>query len=100
MLDLPAGTVPVTRVDAARDALTPEWTARAGAGHGSPTLEGMLYRGAAVVYDADAMAGLPVGVQVVGRRWEEEKVLGMMRVVDRALGPRACGPGSWSPAPR
>ncbi|OBZ73562.1 putative amidase PB8B6.03 [Grifola frondosa] len=47
-------------------------------------------------YDAAAMAGLPVGVQVVGRRWEEEKVLGMMRVVDGALGERGFGPGSWS----
>lgn len=34
----------------------------------------------------EKMAGLPVGIQIVGKKWEEEKVLGMMRVVDRALG--------------
>lgn len=38
------------------------------------------------IYDVEKMKGLPVGVQVVGRKWEEEKVVGMMRVVDRALG--------------
>lgn len=34
-------------------------------------------------YDADKMHGLPVGVQVVGRRLQEEKVLAVMeRVVE------------------
>jgi hypothetical protein len=36
---------------------------------------------------------VPVGVQIVGRRWEDEKVIGMMHVVDQALGPRGFGPG-------
>ena len=31
------------------------------------------------------MAGLPVGVQVVGRRLEEEKVLAVMERVEDAL---------------
>lgn len=35
-------------------------------------------------------------VQVVGKKWEEEKVIEMMKVVDQALGPRGFGPGSWS----
>ena len=43
-------------------------------------------RGAYKLYDADAMHGLPVGVQIVGRRLEEEKVLMIMRRVEDALG--------------
>lgn len=42
-------------------------------------------RGAYQHYDADRMAGLPVGVQVVGRRLEEESVLAGMEVVTDAL---------------
>jgi hypothetical protein len=39
---------------------------------------------------------MPVGIQVVGKKWEEEKVLAMMQVVDEALGKdRGFGPGSW-----
>ena len=37
------------------------------------------------VYDAEAMDGLPVGVQVVGRRLQEEKVLAGMKLVKEAL---------------
>lgn len=37
-------------------------------------------------YDPVAMDGLPIGIQVVGQRLEEEKVLGAARVVDSALG--------------
>lgn len=54
-------------------------------------------------YDPELMAGLPVGVQIVGRLYEDEKVLEMMRIVDEALGPakeRGFGPGSsvkWIP---
>jgi hypothetical protein len=43
-------------------------------------------RGAYKHYDAEKMQGLPVGVQVVGRRLEEEKVLAVMQVVEDALG--------------
>jgi len=32
------------------------------------------------------MHGLPVGVQIVGRRLEEEKVLAIMKRVEDALG--------------
>lgn len=31
------------------------------------------------------MAGLPTAVQIVGRRWQEEQVLGYMAVVEKAL---------------
>ena len=37
------------------------------------------------MYDAEKMHGLPVGVQVVGRRLEEEKVLEGMKIVEKAL---------------
>ena len=43
-------------------------------------------QGAYKLYDAEAMHGLPVGVQVVGRRLEEEKVLAIMQRVEDALG--------------
>lgn len=46
------------------------------------------------------MKGLPVGVQVVGRKWEEEKVIAMMHVVDKVLEKKRTGfgPGSWTPS--
>jgi len=43
-------------------------------------------RGAYKLYDAEDMHGLPVGVQVVGRRLEEEKVLSVMKRIEDALG--------------
>ncbi|KAJ8502302.1 hypothetical protein ONZ51_g48 [Trametes cubensis] len=116
VVESPVGLVPVTHVRPTEDALTAEWTdVRVGRGHGSPLVERLLYgspnplrpsdggkggkAGAAAAgsgfYNAEKMAGLPVGVQVVGRRWEDEKVVEMMRVVDRALGPRDFGPLSW-----
>ncbi len=36
-------------------------------------------------YDAEKMDGLPLSVQVVGRRFEEEKVFAGMRVIEAAL---------------
>jgi Asp-tRNA(Asn)/Glu-tRNA(Gln) amidotransferase A subunit family amidase len=37
------------------------------------------------VYDVEKMDGLPLGVQVAGRRLEEEKVLEGMQVIENAL---------------
>ena len=37
------------------------------------------------VYDASAMDGLPLGVQIAGWKLEEEKVLAGMKVLDDAL---------------
>lgn len=97
IVDSPVGTIPVTHVDPELDGLTPEWLDRkVGTGHGSPILERLLYNsGSWSIYDAKKMAGLPVGVQVVGKKWEEEKAIEMMKVVDKALGKRRFGPGSW-----
>ncbi|KAM5532354.1 hypothetical protein V8D89_013948 [Ganoderma adspersum] len=103
-MNLPVGVVPVTRV-LPTDLATAEWTDPAvGPGHGSWLLERLLYgtlsrrkgHGTCGFYDAGKMAGIPVGVQVVGRKWEEEKVVEMMKALDHALGPRDFGPFSWT----
>jgi amidase len=93
VIDSPVGIIPVTRVDPSKDAITEEWTKEPG--HGSKLLEKNLYEGAKPVYNPIAMKGLPVSVQVVAKSWEDEKVLAMMHVVNKALGPRGFGPGAW-----
>ncbi|KAJ6618267.1 amidase [Mycena sp. CBHHK59/15] len=86
------GCMPVTTVDPARDQLTEEWTKVP-----SPSLvESALYQAKKPVYDPVATKGMPVAVQIVGKKWDDEKVLDMMRVVDAALGrDRGFGPGNW-----
>lgn len=42
-------------------------------------------KGAYTHYDADRMHGLPVAIQVVGQRLQEEKVLAIMTRVEEAL---------------
>jgi amidase len=37
------------------------------------------------LFDVDAMDGMPIGVQVVARRLQEEKVLGAAKVIDLLL---------------
>ncbi|KAF8817567.1 amidase [Phlegmacium glaucopus] len=94
VLDLPTGCIPVTRVDPAKDMLTDDWMT--GAGHGSPVFEAGIYHGKTPLYNPEATKGMPVNIQVVGRKWEDEKVLAIMNVVDEALGKdRGFGPGAW-----
>lgn len=69
--------MPVTHVDRTKDQLP--------AGFNYKKLNGVA-QGAYKLYDADDMHGLPVGVQVIGRRLEEEKVLALMKRVEDALG--------------
>jgi len=83
LLDLPVGCIPVTRVDAERDGITEGW--RKEGGHGSYLMESGIYKG---LYDVSKLKGMPVGIQVVTKKWEEEKLLGIMGVVDSELGPR------------
>lgn len=81
LLDYSAGVLPVGHVDAVRDALVAPYKTvlkRVGADHS-------VARGAWQHYDAAKMAGLPTAVQVVGRRLQEELVLGYMAVVEKAL---------------
>ncbi|CCM00798.1 uncharacterized protein FIBRA_02840 [Fibroporia radiculosa] len=73
LLDYSAGVLPVTHVDQAKDAL-PAFKPR-----------NAIERGAYKTYDARKMHGLPVGVQVIGRRVEEEKVLEGMKIIQRLL---------------
>ena len=62
--------------------------------HGSKLWEKSLYQGSGgrpAVYNADVMEGLPLGVQVVGQRLEEEKVLAGMRLVEQVMKERGKG---------
>ncbi|EPE06196.1 amidase protein [Ophiostoma piceae UAMH 11346] len=77
LLDYTAGVMPVTHVDKELDALPKDFSLK--------ELNGVA-QGAMKHYDAAAMHGLPVGVQIVGRRLEEEKVLSVMKLVEEALG--------------
>jgi imidazoleglycerol phosphate synthase glutamine amidotransferase subunit HisH len=73
-LDYTAGVLPITKVDAIRDTLPKSF---------KPTnaIEAEQY----AMYNASAMHGLPVGVQVVGKRLEEEKVLEGMKIIEGLL---------------
>jgi amidase len=93
VVESPVGTIPVTRVNPDTDQLSTDFVA--GASGRSKVLESRMYLGKNPAYDPKAMEGIPVGVQLVGKKWEDEKVLAMMHVVDEALGPRGFGPGSW-----
>ncbi|KAI0076500.1 amidase signature enzyme [Panus rudis PR-1116 ss-1] len=73
VLDYSAGVLPVTHVDSYLDQL-PSFTPR-------NQIEAEAYR----MYDAKAMHGLPVGVQVVGRRLQEEHVLEAMKIIEGLL---------------
>ncbi|KAG8798930.1 hypothetical protein FRC17_007284 [Serendipita sp. 399] len=95
VIDSPVGAIPVTRVDPEKDCLPDDWSAK-GKQVGSSILGTGLY-GPGGIYNVEKMKGLPVGIQVVGRHWEDEKVLAIMDVIDKALPPRNFGPGSWTP---
>ena len=65
--------LPITHVDRALDALSGFKPKNA--------IEAGNYK----MYNADTMHGLPIGVQVVGRRLEEEKVLEGMKLIEGLL---------------
>jgi Asp-tRNA(Asn)/Glu-tRNA(Gln) amidotransferase A subunit family amidase len=69
--------MPITHVDKTVDALPSTFNIK--------KLNGVAY-GAYKHYDAAAMHGLPVAVQIVGQRLEEEKVLAVMQRIEDALG--------------
>lgn len=66
----------MTHVDSALDQLPASFRFR--------DLNGVA-KGAYKHYDATAMHGLPVAVQVVGQRLQEEKVLAVMERIEAAL---------------
>ncbi|KAH9926713.1 amidase signature enzyme [Fomitopsis serialis] len=80
ILDYCAGVVPVTYVDQTLDRLPANFKQ----GNEYQNMNDIA-RGVYSLYDASAMHGLPVAVQVVGQRLEEEKVLAGMAEVERAL---------------
>ena len=69
--------MPITHVDKTIDSLPSSFNLK--------KLNGVAY-GAYKHYDATAMHGLPVAVQIVGQRLEEEKVLAIMHRIEDALG--------------
>jgi Asp-tRNA(Asn)/Glu-tRNA(Gln) amidotransferase A subunit family amidase len=71
--------MPITHVDKALDQLPASFNIK--------KLNGVA-RGAYKFYDATKMHGLPVAVQVVGQRLEEEKVLSVMERIEGALSKR------------
>jgi hypothetical protein len=73
-LDYTAGVMPITRVDRALDKLALSFRSR-----------NKVERDAYKCYHADDMHGLPIGVQIVGRRLEEEKVLEGMKLIETLL---------------
>ena len=72
--------IPVTNVDREVDGLPLDFEASEEYAGMSPEC-----RFAWSVYDAEKMHGLPLNVQVVGRRFEEEKVLAGMKVIEEVL---------------
>jgi fatty acid amide hydrolase len=69
VLGYPAGVVPVTRVRAAEES-------------GRKKSSDLVHKRA---FEADCeSAGLPVGVQLMGRPWRDEVVLAAMRVIEQA----------------
>lgn len=73
-LDYSAGVLPVTHVDRHHDAQPNGFNAL-------NSIERSVYR----MYNAEIMHGLPIGVQVVGKRLEEEKVLAGMKLIEGLL---------------
>ncbi|ODQ65583.1 amidase signature enzyme [Nadsonia fulvescens var. elongata DSM 6958] len=76
LLDYSAGVLPVTKVDKTKDALPKDFKIKS-----LNYVAQIAYK----YYDAAKMDGLPVGVQVVGQRLEEEKVLEAMKLVETSL---------------
>ena len=68
--------MPVTRVDAKLDQLPVDFDI---------SKPNEIARGAYTSYDAEKMQGLLVGVQVVGQRLDEERVLAMMELIEQVL---------------
>ena len=81
LLDYTAGVIPVSHVDATRDALKAPYRSLLK----SSGCDNGIARGAWMHYDSVKMAGLPTAVQIVGRRLQEEKVLTYMDIVEKAL---------------
>src|SRR5258708_423031 len=63
--------------------------------HGSKMIEALVYYGSMgkpKAYRPDEMGGLPVGIQIVGRPFDDEKTLALMSLIDDLLGKRGFEP--------
>ncbi|PPR03890.1 hypothetical protein CVT24_008121 [Panaeolus cyanescens] len=76
ILDYSAGVLPITKVDQSLDKIPLD---------ARQMYRNTIEKGAYKDYNASAMHGLPVGVQVVGQRLEEEKVLEGMKIIEGLL---------------
>ncbi|GAA5899043.1 hypothetical protein JCM6882_004599 [Rhodosporidiobolus microsporus] len=72
--DYPAAVLPVTKVDAALDAQTPAYEYHS-------DFDKLNHER----YDPAVFAGMPVALQVIGRKGEDEAVLRMTEICDEAL---------------
>ncbi|KAF8641800.1 hypothetical protein AX16_009781 [Volvariella volvacea WC 439] len=78
ILDYSAGVLPITKVDSRLDVLPQP--------QGRPFKpRNAIEAGGYKTYDPVQMDGLPVGVQIVGKRLEEEKVMEGMKLVERLV---------------
>lgn len=75
MLDYPGVVFPAATVDAAKDAKDTSY---------KPVSEKDQF--IQDLYDPELFAGAPVGLQIVGRRLHEEKVLAALELVEQAMG--------------
>ncbi|GAA5849648.1 hypothetical protein JCM8547_000520 [Rhodosporidiobolus lusitaniae] len=75
LLDLPAMTVQVTKVDPFLDGPDPAFVPM------TPKDEAVH-----AAYSAEVTAGCPVAIQLVGRRWQEEELLGVGERLVKILG--------------
>jgi amidase len=75
LLDWPAMSIPVTYVDPVIDNVELDYTA-----------SNELDQKCRDIWDPVGSAGLPLGIQLVGQRWQEEKLLGVAAVLMKALG--------------
>ncbi|KAF8527413.1 amidase signature domain-containing protein [Hysterangium stoloniferum] len=76
LLDYPAAVFPMGRYVADAEIVVP---------FGPPRNEAEVYLHNQWTEDPQRANGLPVGLQIIGRRHNEEKVLAMLQVVDNAL---------------
>ena len=74
LVDYPSGIIPVTKVDPSIDALPKDFKPR-----------NHIEKGAYKNYQVENMAGLPVGIPIIGRRLKEEWTLKGMELVQDAL---------------
>ncbi|KAI9138924.1 amidase signature domain-containing protein [Paraphysoderma sedebokerense] len=85
ILDYSCGVIPVTTVNPQVDSYQASSSNLTVPGTNHELEATIIHKRMVAHYNADGMKGLPIGVQIVGRRFEEEKVLKIMKVVESCL---------------